>query len=330
MTGIVGVEIFPPGREACRQRGSTAALRLNQKGIAAVDVLALPNDGIDLEPGSAAQARLTNVCSNPGAPSMTSRRRLRPAGLTSTLRVLFSVTASPSRGRDFHGVHGRLPRVGIDGEPLLDWRSVGGRRHAAAFEQFPAGDDAQLKGIAAEPAAGRRHLQVNGRVLEPLLPRRDPEDFAIAQPARRIRRRSRTRARARRRRAARPAPPAERCRRRPTARRRPQRAGRESVRGRTPAPPDRSLWFARAVSASIDAGSTASPTESSSVRNWRDSSGQQVEAQQRRRARDPSVAVGIRHAACCARRPRARARPARDRRPEAAARRDGTARAAAR
>ena len=36
------------------------------------------------------------LCSKPGAPSTSSRRRLRPAGLTSTLRLLFSPTASAS------------------------------------------------------------------------------------------------------------------------------------------------------------------------------------------------------------------------------------------
>jgi hypothetical protein len=45
---------------------------------------------------SAAHARVMKLCSNPGAPSTTSSRRLRPAGLTSTLRALFSTTGSDS------------------------------------------------------------------------------------------------------------------------------------------------------------------------------------------------------------------------------------------
>ena len=50
-------------------------------------------------PESAAHARVMKLCSKPGAPSTISRRRLRPAGLTRTLRVLFSATGSAgSRG----------------------------------------------------------------------------------------------------------------------------------------------------------------------------------------------------------------------------------------
>ena len=48
--------------------------------------------------GSRASARFMKLCSNPGAPSTTRRRRFRPAGLTSTLRALFSTTGSPSSG----------------------------------------------------------------------------------------------------------------------------------------------------------------------------------------------------------------------------------------
>jgi hypothetical protein len=36
-----------------------------------------------------------NECSNPGAPSIISNRRLRPDGSTTTLRRLFSTTSSP-------------------------------------------------------------------------------------------------------------------------------------------------------------------------------------------------------------------------------------------
>ena len=48
--------------------------------------------------GSRAHARCMKLCSNPGAPATTRSRRFLPAGLTSTLRTLFSVTDSAASG----------------------------------------------------------------------------------------------------------------------------------------------------------------------------------------------------------------------------------------
>ena len=79
------------------ERRRAAATRLHEERVLAVAVLALARHRVDFEPGSAVHARVMKLCSNPGAPSTTSSRAAcGPAGLTSTLRALFSATASDS------------------------------------------------------------------------------------------------------------------------------------------------------------------------------------------------------------------------------------------
>ncbi len=293
--GIVGIEIFAPGREACGQRGGTAALRLNQEGIAAVDVPALPNDGIDLEPRVGRPGPPDERVLEPGRALDDQQAALAAGRAHHHAACVVLGDGLSVRGGDFHGVHGRLPRVGKHGEPLLDRRPVGGRNHAAAFEQFPAGQDAQLKGIAPEPAADRRHLQVDGRVLEALLPRRDPEDFAIAQPAGGSD-------------ADREHGPGRDGVAGASGRRR--RSGVAAVRQHDDAghplaaeafadrrQPAGQVALVRARRQRVDRRRLDGVADGEQLRaELLRQQGQQVEAQQRGRARDPGVAVGIRHA----------------------------------
>ena len=179
---VVRVQIFAARREAVRQRGRAGRCRLDEEGVLSLGILALAADRIDFQAGSRAQARFMKLCSNPGAPSMIRSRRLRPAGLTSTLRALFSATASDSSAGISTVYTGRVHRIRRDREHLLDRRAIRRRHDAAALELPAVRQHAKLKRRPAEPRADRGHVQIDGRLIQPLIAGRHGGDLMVADP----------------------------------------------------------------------------------------------------------------------------------------------------
>ena len=168
------------GKSAGQRRGP-GGVGLDQKRVAAVRILALPHHRIDLEAGVGRPRAPHERVLEPRRslddeqPALSSGRADEHAA-----RVVLGDRLAVA-GRDLHGIHRRPLRVGEDGEALLDGRTVRGRRDAAALEQTAVGHQAQFKRRASESAARRRHLQVHRRPIQPLISRRDPEHFAVAQ-----------------------------------------------------------------------------------------------------------------------------------------------------
>jgi hypothetical protein len=154
---------------------------LDEEGVLAVAVLALPRHRVDLEAGIERERALREAVLEPRR-ALDHQHAPLPAGRIHehAARVVLDDRLRFVRG-NLGGVHRWRREIRRHDERRVHGRAVRGWNDPARIDDAAVGEEAELKRRAAESRADRRHVQIDRRVIELRIPGGHAEDLAVAR-----------------------------------------------------------------------------------------------------------------------------------------------------
>ena len=146
---------------------------------------ALPGHRVDFEPGIRGQRALHEAVLEPGRALEDEQPPLAAGGAHQHCACVVFDHGFRIIGWNLGRIDRRVQRVGRHRKDFFDRRAVGGRNQPSRVEDATVREHTQLKRPATVAGAHRRHVKIDGGLIQPGISGRDAEHLPVVRAVRR-------------------------------------------------------------------------------------------------------------------------------------------------